>query len=63
MSSTRRKARSPVLPVPMPTCDVCNETVDARLCQAWPRTDEDVKAIQAVLLAAHKRLVHEDRPR
>jgi hypothetical protein len=44
----------------MPTCDICGEKVDARLCQASPRTEAAVTAIQEVLLAVHKKLAHEE---
>lgn len=53
------KSKPPILPVPMPRCDLCGLKVDARLCQASPRTPSDVEAIQALLLAVHKKLAHE----
>lgn len=50
----------PILPVPMPTCPECGNTVSAMLCQATPRTEADVAAIQAVLLAMHRELAHRE---
>jgi hypothetical protein len=43
----------------MPICDLCGLKVDARLCQATPRTPADVEAIQELLVAVHKKLAHE----
>ena len=57
--SKGRPGEAPILPVEMPTCLVCGEQVVANLCGATPRTDQSVAAIQAVLLAAHNRLVHD----
>lgn len=54
----RRRDTRPVLPVPMPTCPKCDTQVSAFLCQASPRTDEQVAAIQAVVLEMHNRLAH-----
>lgn len=53
-----KRQRKPILEIPMPVCDVCQETVDARLCQASPTTAESVAAIQQILLAVHKRMAH-----
>lgn len=44
--------------VSMPTCGICGERVVANACGATPHTPEAVEAIQAVLLAVHKRLAH-----
>ncbi len=48
----------PILPVPLPVCPICDTQVTAFLCQASPRTDEQVTAIQDLVLHMHNRLAH-----
>lgn len=50
--------RRQFLTVPKPVCDICGERVQARLCGTRAMSREDVEAIQAILLAAHKMLAH-----
>lgn len=54
---TRPRGR-PALAIPMPVCDVCQESVEARVCGVAPTTPESVAAIQQVLLEMHKRMAH-----
>lgn len=42
----------------MPKCDICDKLVVASLCGVRPTKVEDVEALQAVLLAMHKKLAH-----
>lgn len=58
---TDHDMRPGLLPHPNPTCPMCGEKVTGFVCGASPRSIDSVKAIQAVLLAAHNRLVHHVR--